>query len=374
MTQATTANSTSTEPVPVPVRHSISRQLFWLLPVALASVGICVLLFQKEAWGANAAAIISVPINIAAIVVTILVDRGVFKTPALRKPGGRSWRMKGAVYFTAGTLVLSAAFWWFQREPDPFDYMSGEVRIGYNAFEYEGWHTDKDGGTGFDVALANEIQSHFENAHLKWVDLGTLDNRINALHGKWRATDQSPLQKPVKLVISNFSITPERAEVIDFAGPYFVDTQGFLSRSDAKTIAAIPRGKVCAIKGSTTFKRLDQINWNPVPADSIAECINRYKSGEVDAVSGDRSVLAGYARAVGVSPPIRLSNGSEKYAIGIPNNMPRLCGELSKVITDFLEYGWQTNFDTTLGALGLSESPPPQAVEPCQPAGPWLDR
>ncbi|WP_435205135.1 transporter substrate-binding domain-containing protein [Micromonospora sp. bgisy143] len=372
MTQATTNDTTSTETVPT--RHPLSRQLFWLLPVALASVGICVLLFQKQAWGANAAAIISVPINIAAIVVTVLVDRGAFKTPALRKPRGKSWRMKVAVYFTAGALVLSAAFWWFQREPDPFDYMSGEVRIGYNAFQYEGWHTDKNGETGFDVALANEIQSHFEGARLKWVDLGTLDNRINALRGKWRASDGDPRQEPVKLVISNFSSTPARAEVIDFAGPYFVDIQGFLSRSDAKNIAEIPRGKVCAIKGSTTLAKLEQIHWNPVEAHSIAECVNRFKSNEVDAVSGDRSVLAGYALRVGVNPPISLGYGQERYAVGIPNNMPRLCREISKVITDFLEYGWQTTFDDTLGPVGLSDSPPPQAVEPCEPAAPWLKR
>ncbi|MET8278895.1 transporter substrate-binding domain-containing protein [Micromonospora sp. NPDC005174] len=372
MTQTTTNNSAPTEPVPA--RHSLSRQLFWLLPVALASVGICVLLFQKEAWGANAAAIISVPINIAAIVVTILVDRGAFKTPALRRPRGKSWRMKVAVYFTAGALVLSAAYWWFQREPDPFDYLSGEVRIGYTAFQYEGWHTEGNARTGFDVALANEIQSHFEDAHLTWVDLGTLDNRINALRGKWRASDRGPLQEPVKLVISNFSMTPARAQAIDFAGPYFVDTQGFLSRSDAENIAEIPIGKVCAIKGSTTLWKLEQINWNPVEAQSIAECVSKFTSARVDAVSGDRSVLAGYARAVGVQPPISLGYGQERYAVGIPNNMPRLCREISKVITDYLDYSWQDNFKATLAPLGLPESSRPQAVDPCQPAAPWLDR
>ena len=354
----------------------LKRQIFWLLPVSLASVGVCVLLLKNQAWGADAAAIISVPINVAAIVVTILVDRGIFKNSAFRRPEDGSNRMKIAAYFTAGTLVLSGFFWYVQKEPDPFDYMSGDIRIGYNALQYQGWHTDSGGHSGFDVQVANHIMVHFKKKakRIHWVNLGTLDNRIHALRGKWRATESGVSQEPVHLVISNFSMDSERAELIDFAGPYFVDAQGFLKRSEIKDVTDIPPGRVCVAEGSRGHEKLDQMGWNPVVRESLPLCVNMFRDNAVDAVSDDRSLLAGYAKAAAIKPPIKYQFGQEKIAVGMPNNMPRLCAEVSKALTDFLAYSWQNNFDTTLGALGLTGARAPQAVDPCQSAAPWLGR
>jgi hypothetical protein len=81
--------------------------------------------------------------------------------------------------------------------------------------------------------VTREIESHFPDAHVVWVDLGTLDNRVKALQGDWTVPGSTEKQKRVKLVVVNFSMTAKRAEKIDFAGPYFVDTQAFLSRQRA---------------------------------------------------------------------------------------------------------------------------------------------
>ncbi|WP_433832136.1 transporter substrate-binding domain-containing protein [Actinoplanes sp. CA-015351] len=254
--------------------------------------------------------------------------------------------------------------------------MSGEVRIGYVAYEYQGWHTDDQasgGPVGFDVDLARDLETQFPDAHFTWVDLGTLDNRLDALRGGWFLPSNSDEQERVKLVIANFSISQPRREVIDFAGPYFVDTQAFLSRAAAGNITEIPRGRVCALNGSRSAEKLTQIGWKPKLEDSLAACVSEFQAGEVDAVSDDRSLIAGYAQALGLKPPSRLNYGAEKYGIGIPNNMPKLCAELSRVIQDFLEYSWSDSFTANLNPIGLRQEDytKPRSTDACEPAAPW---
>lgn len=355
---------------------TLTRELFWAVPTVIATVGGTVFLLSNRAWGADAAAIIGFPLSVMAILVTILIDRGAFKAPFLRVPRGRRRTWKSAAAFTVVVMLGTVVVWWIRREPDPFDYMSGEVRIGYVAFEYQGWHTDTPSGvpTGFDVDLAREIEAHFPDARVTWVDLATLDNRIAALRGEW-SNGSKVKQEPVKLVVSNFSMSPERAERVDFAGPYFVDTQAFLSRERATTISQIPRGRVCVLKGSRSDEKLTQTGWNPVREDSLAACVTEYRANRVDAVSDDRSLIAGFARELGLPPPSPLNYGAEKYGVGLPDNSPRLCAEISKIIDDFLKYNWSDSFRTHLAPFDLSEEnyTRPTSTDPCQAAAPWYD-
>jgi ABC-type amino acid transport substrate-binding protein len=359
-------------------RYPFAGQLFWVLPVALATAGLTVLLWKNGDWGANAAAVIGVPISICAVVVTILIDRGTFKTAIFRKPVQGGARMRVAVYFTATALVLSGVVWWWKREPNPFDFMSGEVRVGYFDDNYPGWHESKGGvDVGFDVDLKNAIEAHFAKSHLVWVPIYTLDNRAAALRGSWRdlASDGTPgpTQRRVKLVISNFSMTPARAELIDFAGPYFVDTQAFLTRTDIITLSQIDPGSVCVLRGSTSADKLARFGWKPTELPSTSLCLEQFAHGLVDAVSDDRSILEGYAVQNHLPRPIELGFGAEKYGIGIPDNMPRLCGELRKVLEDFNRYEWQTAYKENLQNLNVTVDRPPASVDACQQAGPWLD-
>ncbi|MDR7277886.1 transporter substrate-binding domain-containing protein [Catenuloplanes atrovinosus] len=357
-------------------RPVLRNLLWWLTPTSLATAGLTVLLLLNRAWGADVAAIAGLPLSVAAIVVSILIVQGWFTTPWLRVPTGRLRRGRLVAALTVVVLLAGAVFWWVRREPDPFEYMSGEVRIGYVDHQYKGWHTDGPGGTpvGFDADLVREIGAHFTGANLVWVDLSTLDNREAALAGRWRAAPGQPWQRPVKLVVSTYSMTPERAERVDFAGPYFVDMQGFVSRTGATSIADIPPGKVCVLRDSNSDKKLTQAGFGPVREDSLAACFSQFKKGHYDAVSHDRSLIAGYAedRDLKISAP--LTYGAEKYAVAMPNNMPRLCEEISKVIDDFLRYSWSESFAANLVPLGLAESDyvRPPGAEPCQPPGPRL--
>jgi glutamate transport system substrate-binding protein len=345
--------------------------------VVIAGLAITAPFLLNPSWGGDAAGIIGMFLSILSIVVSILIDRGAFKTSFLRAPLDRKRTRRWVVGFTVVALLITVSVWWIRREADPFDYLSGEVRVGYVAFEYQGWHTDSANGVpeGFDVDLVREIEAHFPNAHVVWVDLVTLDNRIRALQGEWTVPNSGERQAPVKLVVSNFSMTPERAEEADFAGPYFVDTQGFLSRNNATTIAEVPRGRVCVLKDSRSDEKLTRAGWNPIREDSLAACVAEYRAERVDAVSDDRSLIAGFAKQLGLKAPSPLSYGAEKYGVAMPNNMPRLCAEISKVIDDFLKYNWFDAFQTNLRPFGLSSDAytRPPSTEPCQQPAPWVN-
>src|SRR3954466_12757818 len=116
------------EPEPGPgVLGSVRRQLFWAFPLGLATAGLTVYLLLHHRWGADIAAVLTLPVEIIGVMTGILAERGKIRTPALRVPRGRrrAWRWAAS----AGVLILAgtATVWWLQREPDPRSFLSGVV-------------------------------------------------------------------------------------------------------------------------------------------------------------------------------------------------------------------------------------------------------
>jgi len=88
-------------------------------------------------------------------------------------------------------------------------YLSGEVAIGINGI-LPGWSksSSPNQASGFDVALIEYLRKKYDFTpkydNLRpWEREGALEN------GR------------VKLVVANYSMTPERDQSVDFAGPYF---------------------------------------------------------------------------------------------------------------------------------------------------------
>jgi ABC-type amino acid transport substrate-binding protein len=365
-----------------PASGLVRREMFWIAPVSLTTVVFTLYALLNPRWGADTAAILALPLGVVSLVITIFIDRGRFRQPLLRIPPGRTlvWRLAAAAI--AVGLTATVGLWWVQREPDPFDYLSHTVRIGYTTDQYSGWHTlGGRGHTGFDVSVADTLQRRFD-FEVDWVRLDDLDDRMEALNGRWR-DQQGNLQEPVKLVISNFSITPRRAEVIDFAGPYFVDRQGYLSTTKARRLVDLPTdGAVCVVAGSTGAEYLDVRGWSIVERPSLDACISDFRRNTVQAVSGDSSALAGYAMQQGLDPAqyIAFSDGAEEYGIGLPNNSPRLCAAVSEALDKFLANEWTGVFGTSLKPIGLhiatgADDPNgltrPARTDACQQPEPW---
>jgi glutamate transport system substrate-binding protein len=127
----------------------------------------------------------------------------------------------------------------------------------------------------------------------------------------------------VDMVVATYSITPERGQRVDFAGPYYLARQDILIRADDGTIRGVDdlTGKrVCTAQGSTSLQNLTARNpaAEVVLRDTYSECATALLQGDVAAVTTDQDILAGYAHQSGGS--FRILNNpfsDEQYGIGI---------------------------------------------------------
>jgi glutamate transport system substrate-binding protein len=349
------------------------RELYWIVPLAMCVVGVTIALLANLRWGADVAAVLALPIGVLSMLFPMLLERGFFdwlpKGPGLGSI--QSNRFKRAVSAAMVALLAGGlALYAFNREPDPFEFMQGTIKVGYYANErYPGWNVGENNERrGFDVELVRALQDYFDYSfEVQWVPLDSLDDRVAALTGEWGHGES------VQLVVSNFSMTRKRRASIDFAGPYFVDSVGFLSHYPATRLADIPPGKVCVPAGATANETLTTLGWDPT-SDVLERCLQKFKDSrdETLAVSTDLAILQAVARDRDVSEVAPIEIGREAYGIGLPNNRPRLCAELNRAIETFLDRGWDRAFDENLGSLGLRKnSRKPDRVDQCQPPVSW---
>jgi glutamate transport system substrate-binding protein len=127
----------------------------------------------------------------------------------------------------------------------------------------------------------------------------------------------------VDIVVATYSITDLRRIRVDFAGPYYLARQDILIRADDPSIRGVEdlTGKrVCTAQGSTSQTNLVENNPAAVPVlrDTYSECAAALLVGDVDAVTTDQDILAGYAHQSGGS--FRTLNNpfsDEHYGIGV---------------------------------------------------------
>ncbi|SDT37444.1 transporter substrate-binding domain-containing protein [Actinoplanes derwentensis] len=261
----------------------------------------------------------------------------------------------------AATLMTTAGCQDSELEPDPAEYLSGEVLIGINT-DLPGWSEYANGvWQGFDISLSNWLGEEL-GFRPRYVNL-TTNERLTALQDA---------DSEVKLVISNFSINDKRRETIDQVGPYFADSQGLLTLTTSKIMKVedIERKTICTALGSTTEVRLFGMTINPLSENTLQRCLQRLRAGEADAVSSDRAILEGFishdtARDLRLVPGIRV--GSERYGIGIHNNSPKLCDYLSKKLVKFINEEWDQTFTNNLpNVIPTDRKPNSAALDPCE--------
>jgi len=143
---------------------------------------------------------------------------------------------------------------------------------------------------GFDIEIAKII------AH----KLGIKDDKI-----KWTETvsanrEQFITSGQVDIAVATYTINDKRKEIVSFAGPYYVAGQSILtlkSNKDIKGPDDLAGKKVCTVSGSTPEANLiaNYPKADVVPFGTYAECLEPLKDGQVDAVSTDNVILAGFA-------------------------------------------------------------------------------
>lgn len=241
---------------------------------------------------------------------------------------------------------------------------SGQITIGVK-FDQPGIGFLKPGDdkpSGFDIKMGEYIAGK----------LGIAPEDIN-----WKETvsdNREPFlqNRTVDIVLASYSITPDRAKLVGFAGPYYVTGQQLLVREEDKNKITGPKDldgvKVCSVTGSTSLENVVQdYGANPVPFDTYSACVRQLEAGTVDAVTTDGAILLGYAaqqpdKFEVVGPEF----SEERYGIGHNKQETEMCQFLTNAIKQSYKDGyWAKAFKATLGKSGI-ETPKPPEPDSCK--------
>jgi polar amino acid transport system substrate-binding protein len=142
---------------------------------------------------------------------------------------------------------------------------------------------------GFDIDMVKAVaEAILGDEDLYQLKVITAAQRIPALE-----------KGEVDIVARNMTITCDRWEQIAFSSEYYRSGQKILVRkgSKAKSISDLAGQKVCAPKGTSSMDNLIKVAPKaiPVAADNHTGCLALFQQGEVAAITGDDTVLAGLA-------------------------------------------------------------------------------
>lgn len=209
---------------------------------------------------------------------------------------------------------------------------------------------------GFDIDIAQRIAD----------ELGVrLDKRVIT------AADRIPLLKEgeIDIVARNMTMNCARWKEIGFSSEYYAATQKVLLRQDLadgyRGPASLAGQKVCAPAGSTS---IDNIREAEPRAEAVAAanhtgCLVLFQNGQVDAITGDDTVLAGLAAQDPYAKvPEQRPFSQEPYGIGVKGESVDLARFINAVLEEMRRDGsWQRSYDTWLRPyLGTGSAPTPR--------------
>lgn len=215
--------------------------------------------------------------------------------------------------------------------------------------------------SGFDIEIARWIAASlgFEEGDITYEPIASA-NREQAL-----------VNGDIDYYVGTYSITDQRKEQIDFAGPYFETGQGFLVGADSEMtevsdVSDFNGMTVCSATGSTPIQNIKE-NYPEIETeeyDIYSQCVDDLLNGKVDAVTTDAAILIGYAAQ---NPDeLKVLDGlftEERYGVGAPKGDTALVEHINTLFTDNGDT-WQAIFDATLGQSGIEVEQP--AVDPVE--------
>jgi glutamate transport system substrate-binding protein len=207
--------------------------------------------------------------------------------------------------------------------------------------------------TGFDVDLARWIAA----------SLGFDEDQIEFQTIPSANREQAIVNGDIDYYVGTYSITDERKQQIDFAGPYFITGQGLLVAADDDSISTPDdlAGKVvCSVTGSTPLQRIRD-EYSPGDTreyDTYSQCIDQLLQGQVDAITTDEAILAGY---VAQRPDeLKIAGepfSEERYGVGLPKGDTVLLDHINTLLTDGGDV-WTALFDEHLAPSGIDGTQP----------------
>lgn len=204
---------------------------------------------------------------------------------------------------------------------------------------------------GFDVDILREVsRAIFGDPDRLQFRVITAGQRIDVL-----------TSGEVDLVARTFTITCDRWEEIAFSAEYLRSGQGLLVAlgSEPSSIEAM-EGRVCAPAGTTTLERLEELgSVEAVPAPTHGQCLALFQQGAVDGISGDDTILAGFAAQDPYASVLPETISEEPYGIGVAAQDIDMVRFVNGVLEQITADGtWASIYDRWLGAIGEAPTPP----------------
>ena len=168
----------------------------------------------------------------------------------------------------------------------------------------------------------------------------------------------------VDIVVATYTINDKRKAVVSFAGPYYLAGQSILTLKDNADIEGpddLAGKRVCTAAASTPEANLlaNFPDTEVVPFGTYSECLEPLRNGQVDAVSTDNVILAGFA-ADNDDLEVRGEPFTEEpYGIGLALEDTEFRDWINDTLEESFEDGsWTQAWEDTAGAVLPTPEPP----------------
>jgi glutamate transport system substrate-binding protein len=215
------------------------------------------------------------------------------------------------------------------------------------------------GYDGFDVDVATYVAKK----------LGYSEDQIEWRESK-SADRETMLQRgDVDFIVATYSITPQRQEKVDFAGPYLLAHQDVLIRADDDTIKSpedLNNKKLCSVTGSTSAQNVKEKLAPKAQLQNYttySACLGGLQNGAIDALTTDDSILAGYAAQSQFKGKFKLGGfkmTNENYGIGVKKGSD-LKDKINKALEDMVaDKSWDKAVQDNFGPANYKNEPAPK--------------
>ncbi|MFF0386687.1 glutamate ABC transporter substrate-binding protein [Streptomyces sp. NPDC004286] len=235
-----------------------------------------------------------------------------------------------------------------------------KIKIGIK-FDQPGLGLQEPDGSysGFDVDVATYVakQLGYQPNQIEWVQTKSAD-RENALQ-----------RGDVKFIAATYSITDERKQKVDFAGPYLLAHQDLLVKKDSDITKGtdLNKKKLCSVVGSTSAQNVKKTiapDANLRPLSGYSECVAGLQSGAVDALTTDDSILAGFAAQDKYKGQFKLAGlklSNENYGIGVKKGDSATVDKINKALEQMVsDKSWDKAVTDNFGPAQYKNEPAPK--------------
>lgn len=242
---------------------------------------------------------------------------------------------------------------------------AGSIKIG-TKFDQPGFGLLglEDEPEGFDVEIGKVIAGAMgiEPENIEWVETPS-DVREQAIE-----------DGDVDMVVATYTINDERKQRVTFAGPYYVVGQSLMVAADNDTIESPedlkenPDAKVCSATGTTPADNIQQYLASKdqlVLFDVYEKCADALRTGQVDVVTTDNAILAGFVSEAEdefklVGEPFT----EEPWGIGVEKGDVEFCEFINETLAEN-EDAYNEAWASTAGQIEGTQDPELPEPEPC---------